>query len=78
MPRTVPKTSRKPLLQALETMSDEAFGWFVVWAAAGATSPLAYKYPDGLGGFMPESRDSIHRLQEAATAYAEGEARRNG
>jgi hypothetical protein len=69
-------TSRKALLLALEAMPDEAFGWFVVWAAGGATSPLAYKYPDGLGGFRQESRDAILALQRAAETYAATEARR--
>ena len=69
-------TSRKAILLALEAMPDEAFGWFVVWASTGATSPLTYKYPDGLGGFRQESRDSILALQRAAEAYAASEARR--
>ena len=57
---------RKPLLQVLETMPDEAFGWFVLWA-----SGHMVQYPDGLGGFQNESRTSIVALRKAATNYAD-------
>lgn len=54
-------TDRLTLLLILATMPDEAFGWFVSFALTG--------FPDGLGGFRPDSRDAIARLREAAKAF---------
>ena len=58
--------NRQGLLTVLTVMPDEAFGWFVVWASGGMM-----QYPDGLGGFMPASRDSILALRKAAREYLE-------
>lgn len=44
-------------------MPEEAFGWFVVWTQRG--------YPDGLGGFKKESRESIEALKKAGNEYIE-------
>lgn len=52
---------RVELLEALISMPDEAFGWFVAWCMTG--------FPDGLGGFKPESRQSITALRAAAIVY---------
>lgn len=61
---------RAALIRILDTMPDEAFSWFVMWAASGAVSPLHFKYPDGLGGFQETSRTAIEALQRAAQKYA--------
>lgn len=63
---TVPDTRRAALLQVLAEMPDEAFGWFVAWAAGGMM-----QYPDGLGGFRSESRASIEQLRAAGKARLE-------
>lgn len=59
--------SRRELIVALECMPEEAFGWFVAWAG-GAMA----QYPDGLGGFKPDSRNSILALRRAASRYGKG------
>lgn len=64
-PSPVP-VARAALLKVLETMPEESFGWFVAWA-----SGLMMQYPDGLGGFREESRQSIQNLRAAAKAYME-------
>ena len=56
-------TNRKPLLDAIATMPDEAFGWIVVAVATRI-------FPDGLGGFMPESRTSIEAARSTARKWA--------
>ena len=61
-----PNAYRGRLLITLATMPDEAFGWFVVWASGGMM-----QFPEGLGGFMPESRAAITELRAAATAFME-------
>lgn len=57
---------RHALIDALAGMPEEAFGWFVVWATGAMV-----QYPDGLGGFKPESRTAIAALRTAALAYRE-------
>jgi len=64
--------NRLKLLLILALMPEEAFGWFVGWAMIGS-SKFQMKYPDGLGGFKPESRKSIEELKKAALEYAEGQ-----
>lgn len=54
---------RKLLLAYLEEMPEEAFGWFVAWGMNG--------WPDGLGGFKPESRAAIEALQVECRRYAD-------
>jgi hypothetical protein len=63
--------SRTRILKALEVMPDEAFGWFVL-----ATTPSAMLkgannqiWPDGVGGFMQASKDSINEIRAAAEEY---------
>ncbi|MGE3276706.1 MAG: hypothetical protein AB7O67_16465 [Vicinamibacterales bacterium] len=58
--------NRLRILLVLATMPDEAFGWFVAWASG---APVTY--PDGLGGFLPESRASIEALRTEARALME-------
>ncbi len=53
---------RLKLLLLLASMPDEAFGWLVV-------SCLTRIWPDGLGGFQPESRESIAAVRAEAQAY---------
>lgn len=62
----VPDGGRVELLQALANMPDEAYGWFVLWASGNMT-----QYPDGLGGFRNDSRESILELRRAAKAAME-------
>lgn len=63
-------TSRVKLLLCLATMPDEAFSWFVAWALQNDFKwPGKFKFPDGLGGFRPESRSAIEQLRAAATEY---------
>ena len=64
----VPDATRGKLLEALALMPDEVFGWFVVWANGGMM-----QFPDGLGGFLPESRASIATLRDAAAKYLEAQ-----
>lgn len=52
---------RTPLLEIIETMPEEAFGYVLYGALRGI--------PDGLGGFRPESRDALVAFQQAADAY---------
>lgn len=57
---------RYDLLAALANLPDEAFGWFVGWASGSMV-----QFPDGLGGFQPQSRLGIAALRKAAGSYAE-------
>lgn len=61
--------NRIKLLLILALMPEESFGWFVGWALSSQSKYMG-KYPDGLGGFRPESRKSIEELQKAAEEYA--------
>lgn len=47
-------------------MPDEAYGWFVIWASGRMT-----QYPDGLGGFQNDSRESIQALRKEAKEFME-------
>lgn len=58
--------NRNALIAVLKKMPDEAFGWFVGWA-----SGAMIQFPDGLGGFRPESRKAIEELRKAANKYIE-------
>lgn len=60
-------SDRAALLEALNTMPDEAFSWVIEWAAGDTGTPIAF--PDGLGGFMDDSRTAILALQAAARDY---------
>jgi hypothetical protein len=55
---------RLKLLLILATMPDEAFGWIVV-------AIQTRIWPEGLGGFKPESRDSIEAAKAETTAILE-------
>ena len=65
-PRTKIDPKRKPLIAVLQRMPEESWGWFVLWAQGNMV-----QYPDGLGGFKPESRASIERLRAEAEKYVE-------
>lgn len=55
--------SRTLLLALLAEMPDEAFGWVLI--------ALANRiWPDGLGGFMPDSRTSIEAARVEARRLA--------
>lgn len=60
---------RLKLLLILATMPDEAFGWLVLNIAKVQGRPNVW--PDGLGGFKPDSRAAIAAAREAATAILE-------
>lgn len=66
MPKTqktapVVHENRRGLLKVLGEMPDEAFGWIV--------AAFENIFPDGTGGFQPESKQSIAALRAATTAY---------
>jgi hypothetical protein len=60
--------ARRDLVTVIEQMPDEAFGYFVAWASGEMT-----QYPDGLGGFMPDSRNSILALRAAAKTFLDSQ-----
>lgn len=57
---------RGALVKALAQLPEEAWGYFVAWAAG---APVGY--PDGLGGFRDDSREAIAALRSAAKAALE-------
>lgn len=64
---------REKLLLVLKYMPDEAFDWIVL-SMQPPVRPFdgrARIFPDGIGGFMRESQDSIIRMQVAAKEYLE-------
>lgn len=68
---------RQPLLDVLASMPPEAFGWFVAWASVQTIEhplPRAFQFPNGLGGFTPDSRESIMALRREAERYIEAGA----
>jgi hypothetical protein len=62
---------RTRLLNALTTMPDEAFGWFVLATSASAHLAGANTqiWPDGIGGFTQASKDAITEIRAAAEAW---------
>ena len=62
-----PASPRAALLGTLETMPDEAFGWLVMRIQQGI-------WPDGLGGFRPESRTAIETARKQALALMESQS----
>lgn len=60
---------RDALLAVLSSMPSEAFGWLVVMIAHVKGSGQIW--PDGLGGFRPESRASIESAIKEAMALME-------
>lgn len=68
---------RTRLLNALATMPDEAFGWFVraTLPSAQLHGANAQIWPDGIGGFTQASKEAITEIRAAAEAYV-AEARR--
>jgi len=68
---TVPDATRGQILEALATMPDEAFGWFVLAAQPSAMTQGANTqiWPDGIGGFTAESRAAITALRDAVEEY---------
>lgn len=55
--------SRTRLFTLLAEMPDEAFGWVLIALATRI-------WPDGLGGFMPDSRTSIEAVKSEAGRLA--------
>jgi hypothetical protein len=60
--------NRIKLLLILATMPSEAFGWILASIAMRI-------YPDGLGGFNPDSRASIIAVKKEATLLMELESK---
>lgn len=61
--------ARKLLEKCIEAMPEEAFGYI---AQALWLSPVTHSnrvFPDGIGGFTPESRAAIIATQAAANDY---------
>jgi hypothetical protein len=65
--------SRTGLLAILAAMPEEAFSWLVVRVAGDAG--VGQIWPDGLGGFRPDSRASIEAAQAEARAWQPQEGR---
>ena len=67
----VPDATRGQIIEALTTMPDEAFGWFVLACQPSAMThgANAQIWPDGIGGFTSQSRKAITAIREAAAAY---------
>lgn len=60
----VKNPQRSELLRVLNGMTDEAFSYVLLWSMGMAN----VQYPDGLGGFRPESQASIAELRKVAKA----------
>lgn len=71
----VPDATRGALIEALATMPDEAFGWFVLACPVSAMTKggRAQIWPDGMGGFSQESRASVDVVRQAADAYLDAQ-----
>ncbi len=66
--------NRDKLIAELLTMPEEAFSWLVLACVPfnpQSPNPGAKIWPDGLGGFMPDSRASILRAQGLAKQILE-------
>lgn len=61
-PPTTTATHKSALLAALAALPDEAFGFLVAALATGV-------WPDGLGGFKPESKAAIVAVRKLAADY---------
>lgn len=62
---------RDKIMIILKYMPDEAFDWIVL-SLQPKSRPFDGRmriFPDGIGGFMRESQDSIQRIQIAAKEY---------
>jgi hypothetical protein len=68
---------RTRLLQALTTMPEEAFGYFVLASLPSAMLHGAHAqiWPDGIGGFTQASKDAITAVRAAAAAYVDAARR---
>lgn len=54
--------TRKPILELLQQTPEEAWGWVV-------KSLWLNTFPQGLGGFTPQARESIEKIKKAAEQY---------
>jgi hypothetical protein len=63
--------NRLKLLLILSTMPEEAFSWLVLAMRKSAMTQGANNqvWPDGVGGFSHESRESINAAREAVEEY---------
>ena len=64
---------RRAFIAELLMMPDEAFDWLVLSCIPfdrSSPNPGAKIWPDGLGGFMKESQESILKAQTLARQYA--------
>jgi len=72
----IPDVTRKDLIEALITMPDEAFTWFVLACQKSAMMNGAniQIWPDGMGGFQSESRKSVEDIRNAADIWIKGKS----
>jgi hypothetical protein len=63
--------SRLKLLLILAVMPEEAFSWLILAMRKSAMTQGANMqiWPDGIGGFTHESRESINEIREAVEEY---------
>jgi hypothetical protein len=62
-------TSRRQLEIALLSMTDESFGLVVMQLWTNPVTKHNPTFPDGQGGYTPESRASMAAVAKAADAY---------
>jgi hypothetical protein len=62
-----PPTPQDKIVEALRTMPAEAFSWLVITMAHLPNGQQIW--PDGLGGFNPESRKSIESVMKLSNEY---------
>ena len=60
---------RSKFIATLQSMPDEAFSWLILACQPPGFQGVPHVWPDGTGGFMPASRESIAAAQAAAAAY---------
>lgn len=67
----MPTPSREPMLELLRTMPEEAYSWFVIATAPSAMLKGANNqiWPDGIGGFLEQSRVAIEAVRAEADRY---------
>lgn len=66
-----PPADRVPLMAALASMPDEAFGWLLLTLCdLPLSTGRGQVWPDGLGGFMDASRVAIEKVRAEARKLA--------
>ncbi len=65
----MPLSSRKRLELALLALPDEAFSYVALAIFNAPPAKHDAIWPDGRGGFLPESQDAITAAEKAASDY---------